>query len=438
MTLSTAAEDRSSTARRAEDWEAVARRQEEEIRSLCAEVLERYEEATFVYRLAERIAAERGETAIARMVVEDVAEVLGALRGEVWLQDDEALTLAVAVGDAEKGMPEAEAEALAAVRQGHVWVRDGAPPSVGVPLPSPSGAPLGVLVLRGRRGDRPYRAGEVKLLTAIGSLASAFLRNERLSEKARQAERRRREDEIARQVHRGLLPHQDPEFEGLDVSGGFRAAEVVGGDYYGYVPMADGSLGVAMADVSGHGVGAALYMATAKGAIQSEGRRILSPAELLAQTNEVLLGDFSGMDMFATSVFVRFFPGARRFVYSNGGHNPPFLVRTSGEVVRLERGGPALGILPRVRYLEESFTFAEGDVLVVYTDGIVEARDVEQRFYGLDRLVEVVLASRELPARAIRTRVIEDLERHVGGQPTRDDVTLVVARAIPSGGEEER
>jgi serine phosphatase RsbU (regulator of sigma subunit) len=91
-----------------------------------------------------------------------------------------------------------------------------------------------------------------------------------------------------------------------------------------------------------------------------------------------------------------------------------------------------------VRYLEESFTFAEGDVLVVYTDGIVEARDAEQRFYGLERLVEGVLATRDLPARAIRTRVIEDLERHVGGLPTRDDVTIVVARAIPSAGEEER
>ncbi|HEX6853402.1 MAG TPA: SpoIIE family protein phosphatase [Candidatus Polarisedimenticolaceae bacterium] len=435
MTLSTAAEDRRRTAPRAEDWEAVARRQDEEIRSLCAEVLERYEEATFVYRLAERIAAERGESAIARMVVDDVAQVLGAPRGEVWLQGNDAFTLSVAVGTPGEGAADTDLEMLARARRGQPWVRDGDIPTVAVPLPSPSGPPLGVLVLRGRRSGRPYRAGEVKLLGAIGSLASAFLRNERLSEKARQAELRQREDELARQVHRGLLPHQDPEFEGLDVSGGFRAAEVVGGDYYGYVPMADGSLGIAMADVSGHGVGAALYMATAKGAIQSEGRRILSPAELLAQTNEVLLGDFSGMDMFATSVFVRFYPGARRFVYSNGGHNPPFLVRSSGEVVRLERGGPALGILPRVRYLEESFPFAEGDVLILYTDGIVEARDAEQRFYGLDRLVEEVNASRALPAPAIRSRVIADLERHVEGLPTRDDVTLVVARAIASGAE---
>jgi sigma-B regulation protein RsbU (phosphoserine phosphatase) len=430
--------DRVPETRSREDWESVARRQEAEIRSLCTEILERYEEATFVYRLAERIAVERGEAAIARLVLEDVAGVLGASRGEVWLEEGGTLALAVSLGsDGERGAG-TDPVALGAAGAGHPWVRDGAHPAVAVPLPSPPGPPIGVLFLEGRRGARAYRAGEVKLLSAIASLASAFLRNERLSEKARQAERRRREDEIARQVHRGLLPHQDPEFEGLDVSGGFRAAEVVGGDYYGYVPMADGSLGVAMADVSGHGVGAALYMATAKGAIQSEGRRIVSPAELLAQTNEVLIGDFSGMDMFATSVFVRFYPGGRRFVYSNGGHNPPVLVRAGGEVVRLERGGPALGILPRVRYLEESLAFAEGDVLVLYTDGVVEARDAAQRFYGLDRLVERISAGRSLPAGDLRTRLIEDLEGHIGGFPGRDDVTLVVARAVPTPGEEAR
>ena len=430
--------ERPPGARVAEDWESVAKRQEAEIRSLCSEVLERYEEATFVYRLAERIAAERGEGAIARLVLEDVASVLGASSGEVWLHDAERLSRTASFGEAEADAIGLGQEALRAATTGQPWLRESAPPSVAVPLPTPEGPPIGALVLRGRRGDRPYRAGEVKLLGAIAALASAFLRNERLSDEALQSERRRREDEIARQVHRGLLPHQDPEFEGLDVSGGFRAAEIVGGDYYGYVPMADGSLGLAMADVSGHGVGAALYMATAKGAIQSEGRRILSPAELLSQTNEVLIGDFSGMDMFATSVFVRFYPGARRLAYANGGHNPPILLRRGGETLRLERGGPALGILSRVRYLEESLALEEGDVLLVYTDGIVEARDRDRRFYGLDRLVEVASAGRGLAARVLRGRILEDLERHLGGAALRDDVTLVVARAVAPGGEETR
>lgn len=430
--------DRVPSPRSLEDWEGVARRQEEEIRSLCAELLERYEEATFVYRLAERIAAERGEAAIARLVLEDVVGVLGASRGEVWLEEEGVWSLAASWGSDGEAEGEAEPEALLQARAGQPWIREGARSIVAIPLPTPGGAPIGALLLRGRRGERSYRAGDVKLLSAIASLASAFLRNERLSEKARQAERRRHEDEIARQVHRGLLPHQDPEFEGLDVSGGFRAAEVVGGDYYGYVPMADGSLGVAMADVSGHGVGAALYMATAKGAIQSEGRRILSPAELLSQTNEVLLGDFAGMDMFATTVFVRFFPGARRLVYSNGGHNPPILVRADGEVVRLERGGPALGILPRVRYLEETVSFGDGDVLVLYTDGVVEARDAERRFFGLDRLVALAAEGRSLPARTLRGKLLAELERHAGGSPGRDDVTLVVARATTAAQEEGR
>lgn len=421
----------------AEALEATVRRQEAEIRSLCAELLERYEEATFVYRLSERIASERGEAAIARLVLEEVAGLLGAERGALWLAEERELALAAwtphdAVLDPAYAALSEEA-AGSAVGRGAAWLREpagDASSAVAVPLPQPGTEPLGALVLQGRSGGRSYRTGEVKLLTAIAALASAFIRNDRLSEKARRAEARAREDEIARQVHRGLLPHQEPEFLGIEVSSGFLAAEGVGGDYYGYVPMADGSLGLAMADVSGHGVGAALYMATAKGAIQSEGRRILSPAELLAQTNEVLLGDFSSMDMFATSVFLRFLPGGRRLVYSNAGHNPPLLLRGGSETVPLDRGGPALGILPRLRYVEEGLDLVEGDLLVVYTDGVVEARDASGEFFGLDRLIETAHALRGGDADAVRAGILGALAAFTGPLPPRDDVTLVVARVV--------
>jgi sigma-B regulation protein RsbU (phosphoserine phosphatase) len=167
-------------------------------------------------------------------------------------------------------------------------------------------------------------------MAAIAAQAAAFIRNERLAEKARGAEARRREDEIARAVHRGLLPRHDPLFAGLDLSGGFRAADGLGGDYYGYVAMADGSLGIAIADVAGHGVGAALYMAIAKGALETEARDTLSCGDVLGRVNEVLSSDFYSTDMFATSFFARFLPDARRFVWSNAGHNPPLVIRAKG------------------------------------------------------------------------------------------------------------
>jgi len=353
--------------------------QDGEIASLSGEVLERYEEATFVYRLSERIGTVLGEASIAELVLDDVARVFGARRGAIWLRaDDQAWRCEAAWPGPERDGPGLDALGLPeAISAGRPWMREGFAgdgPAIAVAIPDAEGAPLGAIVLAPRASGRSYRAGDLKLLAAVASLASAFVRNHRLSDKARRADAREREDEIARQVHRGLLPREDPSVEGLDVSGGFRAAEIVGGDFYGYVLPQDGSLGLAMADVSGHGVGAALYMATAKGAVQSEGRRIVSPADLLARTNEVLLADFSGTDVFATALFARFYPREERLVFANAGHNPPLLVRAQGDPVWLPASGPALGILAGATYRESTLAFGAGLLIGPQLGGVLADR----------------------------------------------------------------
>lgn len=409
--------------------------QEAEIDSLCAEVLVRYEEATFVYRLSERIGSALGERAIALLVVKEAAAVLGAESATLWLKTGGAIAKAASFPDGTEAAPgEAVCQTIAT---GRTWLQDPtaeAPASAAVALPEGPNAFLGALVLRGRSGGRAYLTGELKLMTAIAALAAAFIRNERLAEKARGADARRREDEIARQVHRGLLPRHDPLFAGLDISGGFRAADGVGGDYYGYVAMADGSLGIAIADVSGHGVGAALYMAIAKGALESEARDTLSSGDVLGRVNEVLASDFSATDMFATLVFARFLPDARRIIWSNAGHNPPLLLHADGEVSWLSPCGPALGIVAGARWRDVDQRFAEGDVLLLYTDGVVEARDSARRFFGVDRLIEAARRPAK-NAQEIRQNILEALGRHAGAAPLEDDFTLVVARgaAIEEG-----
>jgi len=402
-----------------------------EIRSLCAEVLERYEEAALVHRLSEMLASVLGEDAIAELLLADASQVLGASAGEVWLRRGGELCRVAAFPDPTAPSSEPGPDLVAAASGGQAVLREakeGTEAAITVPLPSPDGEPLGLLVLRGRAGGRSYRTGESKLLTTVASLASSFIRNDRLASKARQADARKREDEIARQVHRGLLPREDPRVPGLEISGGFRAAENVGGDYYGYVSMPDGSLGLAMADVSGHGVGAALYMAAAKGAIQSEARRVLAPSELLRRTNELLVTDFSEGDVFATAVFLRFHADARRLDACNGGHNPPLLFRAGGEVERLARGGPALGVLRGMTYMEESFTLAPGDLLVVYTDGVVEARNERRELFGIERVIEAVRGCAGGSALGVRERILGSLAEHTGALPPGDDVTLVVVR----------
>jgi len=413
-----------------DDSTALLSRQEAEIESLCAELLERYEEATFVYRLSERIGSVLGERAIAGLVVREAVSVLGAGSGQLWLKSGGTLVLAASHPESPEASPAPAVQETVAT--GRPSVRDasvGAAASAVVALPERQGSSLGALVLTGRPEGRGYLTGEIKLMTAIAALASAFIRNERLAEAARGAEARLREAEIAREIHRGLLPRHDPLFAGLDVSGGFRAAEGVGGDYYGYVAMADGSLGVAIADVSGHGVGAALYMAIAKGALQSEARDVLSAGDVLGRVNEVLASDFAASDMFATLVFARFLPDGRRIVWSNAGHNPPLLLHGNGDVEPFKPCGPALGIVAGARWRDVDQRFAPGEVLLFYTDGLIEARDGAKRPFGTERLIE---AARR-PARTaaeIRENVMTALSLHAGTTPFADDVTLVVARGV--------
>jgi serine phosphatase RsbU (regulator of sigma subunit) len=405
-------------------------RQEIEIESLCAEIVERYEEATFVYRLSEQIGSVLGERAIAGLVVREAANVLGAHTAELWFKTEAGLARVAAFPEGRAAEPSVAIQETIAT--GRTWVCDaktGSGASAAVALPDGYGSYLGALVLYGRPAGRSYLTGEMKLMAAIAALAAAFIRNERLAEKARGAEARRREDEIARAVHRGLLPRHDPLFAGLDLSGGFRAADGLGGDYYGYVAMADGSLGIAIADVAGHGVGAALYMAIAKGALETEARDTLSCGDVLGRVNEVLSSDFYSTDMFATSVFARFLPDARRFVWSNAGHNPPLVIRANGELEHLKACGPALGIVAGARWRDLETRFGPGDLLLLYTDGVVEARDANKQFFGVPRLIEAA-SLKANNAAAIRENVLDAVSRHVGARPFDDDLTILVARGV--------
>lgn len=422
----------------ASDLASLAARYEAEIASLSREILDRYEEITLVYRLSERLADVLGEDRIASTVLSDAARVLGSREAELWLRTGDGSVRLAAQVPARSGShgQELPREARTALDGGKLVVREASAGREALAvIPVPGGdRPLGAFVLRGRSAGRSYRAGDLKLLGALASLASAFIRNDRLAEQARQAELRRRELEIARHVHCRLLPRSEPSWPGLDIAGGFRAAEAVGGDYYGYFPRGASSLGVAVADVSGHGVGAALYMAAVKGFVQAEASRTDSPASILDRLNRALLSEFNDTDVFTTLVFLSFEDGGRRLRCSNGGHNPPLLLRADGRVERLEEGGPALGIVSGAVYREEVADFAAGDVLLVYTDGVVEARDATGRFYGLDRLAAEGSRHRFRNAGAIRDAVLSDLEAFCAGMPFRDDLTLVVARAAERAG----
>lgn len=405
-----------------------------EVDSLAAEIIERYEEVSLVYRLSERLGAVLGQRAVARLVLEEVSQVLNARGGELWLRRSDEIERVATVGivppplnAVDRSLEDALERARPAMME-----PDGVHEArLVVPLPSPAGKPIGVLVLRGRQGNAAFQTGHQKLLLALATLTSAFLRNHQLAEDAREADLRRRDGELAKQIHRSLLPQREVQFEGVATSGASYSAEKIGGDCYDYLRFADGSLGLFIADVAGHGVAAALYMAAAKGALQAEAQRTSDPAELLANTNEVLAQNFDRAELFATALLVRVTPGGREWSYAGAGHPPALHFCSDGRLEALESSGTALGMFPDASYETRPFTMELADRLLMFTDGLIEARNAQGEMYGMERLIRVARRASECGAREWRQSLLNDLESFSDHRGVTDDVTLIVAH--PNG-----
>src|SRR4051794_3916694 len=189
-----------------------------------------------------------------------------------------------------------------------------------------------------------------------------------------QRERLNRELEIAREVQERLFPQRLPPVLGLDYCGHCRPAREVGGDYYDFLELSEGRLGIAIGDVSGKGVGAALMMASLEASLRALAPVVDDPAELMQRVND-LVYDASSSNRYATLFYAQYDPASRRLSYVNAGHNPPVVLRSKGssvDVLRLETGGPVVGLLPH-RYHSDVFRHQAGDLIVLFTDGVSES-----------------------------------------------------------------
>jgi len=217
----------------------------------------------------------------------------------------------------------------------------------------------------------------------------------------------------------------------LQYAGHCRPARGVGGDYYDFLALANGRLGLAIGDVSGKGIPAALLMASlqasVRGQSQSGSEKV---AELVANVNR-LVCDASPENRYATFFYGLFDPATRKLAYSNGGHNPPILLRGDG-VLRLEKGGPPVGLFRFAQYAQDEVELAPGDLLVLFTDGISEAENPAQDEWGEEALIAAVRASDSAPPVEIITRVMHAADGFAAGAPQHDDMTLVIARVLGS------
>jgi sigma-B regulation protein RsbU (phosphoserine phosphatase) len=290
---------------------------------------------------------------------------------------------------------------------------------------------MGVVSLGPKRSESAWSRTDLQMLQTVARQTGLALEVSELAHslaaEAAQRERVNREMEIAREVQERLFPQQMPAVLGGSIAGACRAALGVGGDYYDVIDFGDGRIGLAVGDVSGKGISAALLMASLRASLR--GVTLDSPrdfARLMHKVNR-LVYEASASNRYATFFFAAFDPATRKLECVNAGHNPPVLLR-NGRVIRLEADGPVVGLLPFAPYTEQTLTLEPGDLLLLYTDGISEAMTTEDEEWGEERMIAAATAVCKLPAQEIMHALFTAADAFTAGAPQHDDMTILILK----------
>ena len=295
---------------------------------------------------------------------------------------------------------------------------------------------LGFISLGPKLSDEPYSRTDLRLLKSVAAQTGLALENAQLisaiADEVSQRERLNSEVQIARDVQERLFPQTLPAIAGLVFAGACRSALGVGGDYYDFLALPEGKLGIAIGDVSGKGIAAALTMASLQASLRSEATR--APDDLAALMSNVnrLLHEALASNRYATFFYGQYDPASHQLTYVNAGHNPPLLFHPcNGEchVSRLEACGTVVGLLEDASYQQASLLIAPGDILIAFTDGISEAMNAAEEEWGEEQLIHTVKGCVGLPPAEIITCIMRTADTFVAGAKQNDDMTLVVLSA---------
>jgi len=297
-----------------------------------------------------------------------------------------------------------------------------------VPLVS-QGELIGTLNLGPRLSEQDYSTDDRRLLTTLAAQAAPAIRVAQLvrEQAAEAAERQRLEQEmrVATLIQQQFLPRELPNLPQWQIAAYYGPARAVGGDFYDFIEMRDGRIGIAVGDVTDKGVPAALVMARTHSVLRAEASRSDSPGEILARANALLEPEMPAR-MFVTCLFAILEPATGRIVMANAGHNLPY-IRTDDGVVELRATGMPLGLLPGIVYEETEGVIAPGSNVLLYSDGLVEAHDPSQEMYGFPRLREEMAV--DDAGSELLDRLLDTLHRFTGPDwEQEDDITLVTLR----------
>lgn len=305
----------------------------------------------------------------------------------------------------------------------------GSTPLLLVPLLA-RGQFTGALAVDQGTRHRAFSSHEIQIIMGIANQAAVAIENARLNQEAEESKRLEYELGLAQQIQASFLPESCPQPPGYEISAAWRVAREVGGDFYDFVEAPGGRIGVICADVSDKGIAAALFMVLSRTLIRAMAIGKPTPSEALERANDLILSD-TRSDMFVTAFYGVLDPHENRVYYANAGHNPPIWYRHDlEEITFLNTHGMALGVESQISLPERSMTMHQGDVLLIYTDGITDATNVYEQEFGTSRLADIVSSQADRSVDELVDEVLKQLATFTSGIEQFDDLTLVAIKRV--------
>jgi serine phosphatase RsbU (regulator of sigma subunit) len=300
-----------------------------------------------------------------------------------------------------------------------------------VAVPLRSGASFQGVLLVGRKANgQPFSEEDLDFLQSLAAQGAAALDNLRLTQEWVEKQKMEKEMAVAREIQRGLLPESAPVVPGWDIAGVNIPCLTVGGDYYDYMECSGGRLGVTIADVSGKGTGPALLMASVQASLRALSALGELPLDELFTRLNAMVFRSTESNKYVTIFYGLLDPATGELEYVNAGHVYPVLLRKTGQAVPLSEGSPAIGLFPEIEVSVGRATVDAGELLVLYTDGLSEARNPAGEEFEEKGIVASMREVASLPAREIVGRLVSGIRLFAAEAGLIDDLTLVVLRRL--------
>lgn len=285
---------------------------------------------------------------------------------------------------------------------------------------------IGLISLFNKKGEG-FTQEDLRLLSIIAIQSAQTIENARLYEEERKLLDLEKDLRTAWHIQQSLLPKENPVIEGFEIFGLSIPAKQVGGDYYDFIQIDDSHLGIVIADVSGKGTSAALLMANLQASLRGQALMNRNVKETVTKVN-FMLSKFMDMGKFITLFYGILDIKNKTFTYTNAGHNFPFLLDRDGNLKTLEKGGIVLGTLDNFVYEEETVQLKPGDLLLLYTDGITEAMNEEDKMFEEERLLELLKDNQGISTQKLSQKIVDSVLSFQGTLPQGDDMTLVLVK----------